>query len=297
MLREHRPYYGAFLVLLSGLLYGMIGYFGMQLFYQGFSVPAMLFWRFVVASLWMLGFGLVTRHSFQQTKHQLPMVIKMASIGAISYSGGSAFFYLAGLLIGTGPAMVIFFSFPVFVTLFAITFKKSSLNPFNIVALLMVVVGMICLNGSGEHNLNNWGIVLGLIAAFSYGVYVYYSKGSSSQVDTLWLTFFICVGCSLLFMVFTLLTQTWYYPQTYAAWRDILILGIVATAIPIQLLLNGLKYISSIKASILSVMEPVTTVVVGVLLLSERLSTLQVIGILIVLIGAIVIQFEKQEGK
>lgn len=293
MTNEQRPYYGAAMVILSGLLYGMIGYFGMQLFYQGFSVPAMLFWRFVVASVWMLGFGLITRHSFASTYQQLGQIIKMATIGAVSYSGGSAFFYLGGLLIGTGPAMVIFFSFPVFVTLFALAFKKTTINRYIVSALMMVIIGMVCLNGSGDYNLNNWGIVLGLIAAFSYGVYVYYSKGSSAKVDTLWLTFFICIGCSLLFLFFTLATRTWNYPTTYNAWRDILILGIIATAIPIQLLLNGLKYISSVKASILSVMEPVTTVVVGVLMLNEQLSSLQVIGILIVLTGAIVIQFDR----
>lgn len=290
----NRPYYGAMLVIISGLLYGMIGYFGMHLFYQGFSVPAMLFWRFLVASVWMLGFGVLTGHSFASTKQQLSKVLTMATIGSVSYAGGSAFFYLAGLIIGTGTAMVIFFSFPVFVTLFALFFKESELNRYMVIALIMVVLGMICLNGNGDYEMNNWGIILALIAAFSYGVYVYYCKTSSAKVDTLWLTLFICLGCSLLFLIFTLYTRTWFYPTTWMAWRDIFILGIAATAIPIQLLLNGLKYVSSVKASILSVMEPVTTVVLGVLLLDEHLTMLQVVGILIVLTGAIVIQFERR---
>lgn len=295
-MQTHQPDHrllGAMLVLISGLLYGMIGYFGMQLFKQGFSVSAMLFWRFLVAAGWMLLMGVVTRRSFANTGDNLWYVCKLAMVGAVSYSGGSAFFYLSSLHIGTGPAMVIFFSFPVFVTLFSLFYKQAQLNGFLISALMMVVIGMVCLNGRGEYNLDNWGIFLALIAAFSYGVYVYYSKGSAKSVDTLWLTFFICLGCAIIFLIFSLGTSTWQIPETNRAWRDILILGIVSTAIPIQLLLNGLKYISSVKASILSVMEPVTTVVAGVMLLDERLSTLQMIGILIVLSGAIIIQFEK----
>ena len=61
--RPHKDHklLGTFLVVLSGFLYGMIGYFGIQLFSQGFSVPGMLFWRFAVAAVWMLLVGLVLR--------------------------------------------------------------------------------------------------------------------------------------------------------------------------------------------------------------------------------------------
>jgi drug/metabolite transporter (DMT)-like permease len=287
---------GTFLVITSGLLYGMIGYFGMKLFAQGYSVPSMLFWRFTVATLWMLGASAIMRRkrSIQLSKAKTKLMLKLATVGSISYAGGSAFFYLASLYIGTGPGMVIFFSFPVYVVLFSLYFGRARLNAYMLISLLMVVSGLVLLNGTGGNNLNNTGILLAMIAAFSYGVYVYYSQESAKHADSLWLTLFICAGCSLIFLVFALLTHTFAIPATTQAWRDILILGIVATAIPIQLLLNGLKYISSVKASIYSVMEPLTTVVVGVLFLQESLSAMQIAGIIIILSGAITIQFEKQ---
>ncbi len=287
---------GTFLVVTSGFLYGMIGYFGMQLFHQGFTVPAMLFWRFFIAAVWMCFAVLLLRRGRRHKldKEQFKLMLELASVGALSYAGGSSFYYLSSLHIGTGPAMVIFFSFPVFVTLFSVFFKQSKMNRYVAIALLMVVSGLVLLNGSGDHNLDNFGILLGLIAAFSYAVYVYYSKRSSTKVDSLWLTLFICIGCTLVFSFFALITRSFQLPPTPQAWRDILILGIVSTAIPIQLLLNGLKYVSSVKASILSVLEAVTTVVVGVMFLNETLSGMQVMGVLIVLSGAIVIQFEKQ---
>ena len=289
--------WGTFLVFTSGLLYGMIGYFGIKLFEQGYSVPSMLFWRFLVASAWMLLVCAVLRtprRRLQRQKSRAGLMLQLAAIGSISYAGGSSFFYLSSLHIGTGPAMVIFFSFPVFVMLFSVYFKRARINRYMILSLLMVMSGLILLNGGGSHDLNIVGILLALIAAFSYGVYVYYSHHSSKQADSLPLTLYICLGCSLIFLFFSLITHTFQWPVTLRAWRDILILGVLATAIPIQLLLKGLKYISSVKASILSVMEPLTTVVVGVLLLHESLSTMQLTGIVIVLSGAIAIQFEKQ---
>jgi drug/metabolite transporter (DMT)-like permease len=255
-----------------------------------------LFWRFLTAALWMLLAVCFLRRGRKRKpdRAQVMLMLELATVGAISYAGGSCFFYLSSLRIGTGPAMVIFFSFPVFVTLFSVLFKQSKMNRYLVTALAMVMGGLVLLNGTGSHNLDNIGIGLALIASFSYAIYVYYSKRSSTKVDSLWLTLFICMGCSLIFLSFALAAHSFHIPPTVRAWRDILILGILATAIPIQLLLNGLKYISSVKASILSVLEAVTTVVVGVMFLEETLSGMQVIGILIVLSGAIVIQFEKQ---
>lgn len=288
-----RKLYGTVLVIISGVLYGMIGYFGMQLFYQGLSVPNMLFWRFFTAGCWMLLVGMLTRHSYYHLRNNMRLMLKLAAVGSVSYVGGSAFFYLASLSIGTGPAMVIFFSFPIFVTLFSLIFKQSRLNRYVLMALIMVVAGLILLNGSGEHNLNNKGILLAMIASFSYAVYVFYSKRSATAVDSHWLTLLICFGCAMVALCFALIDHSFAIPTTLQATKDILILGILATAIPIQLLLNGLKYISSVKASILSILEPVTTVIVGILFLNESLSTMQVIGVLVMLAGAIIIQFEK----
>lgn len=292
--RKDHKIFGTFLVALSGLMYGLVGYFGMQLFFEGFSVPAMLFWRFLVAALWMLLIGILTRRSFKKLASNFRVILRLASVGAVSYAGCSAFYYLSSQHIGTGPAMVIFFSFPVFVMLFSLIFKEAVINRYAMIALVMVVTGLMLLNGSGQYNLDNKGIVLALIASFSYAIYVYCSQHSSKMVDSLWLTLCICVGCSAIFLVFAYATNTFQWPDTASAWKNILVLGVLATAIPIQLLLNGLKYISSMKASILSVLEPVVTVVIGVLFLQERLEWIQVLGILVILSGALVIQFEKQ---
>lgn len=291
--RKDHKLFGTILVATSGLLYGMIGYFGMQLFYEGYSVPNMLFWRFAVASVWMLLIGLLAKGKRASFFTKLPLMLQLAAVGTVSYAGGSAFFYLSSLYIGTGAAMVIFFSYPVFVMLFSLIFKQSKMNRYMVIALVMVIGGLLLLNGSGAHNLSNMGIFLAMIASFSYGVYVYYSQHSSSRVDSHWLTLLLCVGCSAIFLSFAVGTHTFAFPASLVAWKYILILGILATAIPIQLLLNGLKYISSVKASILSVLEPVTTVIIGVLFLGENLSAMQLVGILTMLSGAMVIQFEK----
>ena len=64
-------------------------------------------------------------------------------------------------------------------------------------------------------------------------------------------------------------------------------IGVVATVIPILLMLHSLKYISSEKASLLSVLEPVFVVIFGVLLLGETLKPIHALGVVFVLAGAL----------
>lgn len=288
---ENSKLRGTVMVALSGMLYGLLGYFGIQLINQGLSVPNMLFWRFFIATVWMLGLSVI---SGQRTDARLGRhTILLGAIGAICYIGGSAFYYLSAIHIGTGPAMVLMYSFPIFVVFLAMLFDSWQLNRYTSLALVLVFTGLVLLSGRGDHTLDVIGVVFGLLSALCYGCYVYYSQSSSKKVNTRILTFLVCLGCTVAFFILSLVTHSLILPNTMQSWIDIFILAIVATAIPIQLLLNGLKYISHIKASILSMLEPAVTVLIGVAFLNEHLARLQILGIGIIVLGAVAIQFEE----
>lgn len=286
---------GTLLVALSGMLYGIMAYFGVQLFHQHMTVETMLFWRFLVAMLWMIIPVFILKKSEMESQISRTAMLKIIVFAAITYSGSSAFYFLACQHIGTGVAMVIFFSYPIFVTFLAWFLSKWKISKTTLLSLFAVLLGLILLKGKGENTLNILGIALGMIAALFYAVYVYGSQHTTKVVDSKLLTLLICMGNSFIFLVYSYCTGTFFIPHTFHAWIDILALGILATALPIQLLLDGLKYISPIKASILSVLEPLVTIVIGLWLLNESISFVQSLGMVIVLMGAILIQFEKSQ--
>ncbi len=284
---------GTLLVALSGILYGIVGYCGTMLFQEHFSVPAMLFWRFVIASIWMGATCYLQRKRLSIPVKHPGNLLKAVIFSAIFYSGASAFYFLASEHIGTGAAMVIYFSFPVFVILFSWLLSEWKMNKAAFLSLTGVVAGLILLKGNGETTLNFVGILLGLISALFYGCYVFNGQHTTHVTDTRLLTLLICIGNAIIFLALTCYTHTWILPTTTKAWVNILAIGIISTALPIQLLLDGLKFISSVKASILSVFEPVVVVILGVALLDEAISGVQLIGMIVILTGAILIQFER----
>jgi drug/metabolite transporter (DMT)-like permease len=287
----NKQWYGAALVALSGMLYGLIGYCGTKLFQAHFSISAMLFWRFFIALIWSAAGSFFLKKNLAITV-STRKIIKILLLGGLTYSTGTAFYFASTHYIGTGIAMVIFFSFPVFVTLFA-WLSGWKMNKYAFASLLAVMLGLVLLKGQGNQSLNWLGVLMALGSAFFYALYIYSSQYSAKFVDSRLLTLLICLGNSLVFFIVACYTKTFLLPTTLHAWIYILTIGIVATALPIQLLLDGLKYISPVKASILSVLEPVVTMIVGMCLLHETISVEQTIGIMVVLLGAMVIQFEK----
>lgn len=292
ILSINRQWYGTVLVVLSGMLYGIIGYCGTHLFEDQFTIPAMLFWRFGIAALWMVMSNLFSKQKFFVQVLSRDVLLTML-FAAITYSSASAFYFLAARHIGTGLAMVIFFSFPVFVTLFAWVLSGWRMNKYAFLSLVAVMIGLSLLKGNAHDALNLLGILAAITAAFLYAVYVYGSQFSAKKMDSRLLTLLICLGNAFIFLLITCSTKTFIWPTTWHSWLFILTIGIIATALPIQFLLDGLKQVSPIKASILSVLEPVVTLLIGTGLLHETISFAQTLGVMIVLVGAILIQFEK----
>lgn len=286
---------GALLVAFSGLLYGFMAFFGTELISINLTVTTMLFWRFFVAMIWVLVSAAWQKKKIFRDPPNHSTLLQIILLGGASYSLGSLFFFLASKYTGTGVAMVIFFCFPVFVTLFSWVTTSWRMNIHAAMSLIAIIAGLMLLKGHGSHRLSLTGIIFAILAGISYAIYVIYSKNNIKNIDSNLLTFLVCLGNTLIFFVLSCATKSFYIPHTLHAWFYISALGIVATAIPIQLLLDGIKHISPIKASILSVLEPVVTLLVGVTLLNESMSGVQAAGIMIILFGAILIQFERQK--
>lgn len=286
---------GSMLVALSGALFGCMGFFGTKILRLGFSVEGMLFWRFLVATIWIA--PSVIRESQQYRIHTAKTrhpshYFKIFMFSALSYSGASAFYFLSTFYIGTGLAMVLFYAFPIVVALFAWLFDGWRFTKPAMLSLMALVTGLMLLKGQGEFALNTTGIGFAAMAAACFAAYVYGSQHTSKQWSANQLTLFVCLGNTLLFLLWSGYTASFKVPNTMDAWVYCLAIGIIATALPIQLLLYGLKSVSSVKASILSSFEPVVTLVLGVILLHEVVSVMQLVGIGMILLSTMVIQFE-----
>src|SRR3972149_1991557 len=273
---------GVLYAVSSGLCYGLLGYFGISLMNSGLSISNMLFWRFTIATLFMCVI-LIPKYKtiFNSYKKNLLFIV----YGIVFYTSSAMFYFMSSKHIGSGLAMVIFFTYPAIVMMFNVLFHKMVLRNTYYISFFIIIIGMICLANANKLTFNILGISLGILAAFLYACYILASKRThiAPSISTLMVSLGSMISCLIASYVY----DTFNIPNGFNEWFNIVGMGTLCTAIPKLFFLQALKYISSEQASMLSVFEPVAVLIFGVILLGEKISIIQIAGAIIILSGAI----------
>lgn len=283
---------GTWYAILSGLFYALLGYFGIRLLDTGLPPIAISFWRFFIAFLFLLLVFII------KSKDQLPSFKRCLSIiftGGLFYSIPGILFLISSRHIGTGQAMVIFFIFPIFVMALNWMFLKQPIKSSYFISFTVTLCGLLLLVDMQRLSFNFIGIGLNVIAALSYALYIFTSKDKKDKiknVSPLLSSLLVAFGCTVNCGALALITDSFAWPVEASQWVNMLGLGIVCSALPILFLFGALKLISSAKASLLSVLEPVFGVTFGVFLLDETLSFRAFFGIALILLGTLFITID-----
>lgn len=278
---------GAWLAITSGLLDGLLGYFGINLMHSGMTISNLSFWRFLASIIFLLIVMMIKRPKKLGTRRDLlPIFIN----GAIFYALPAFFFFMASRLIGTGQAMVIFFTYPAFVMVLNWWFLGQKILPFYFVSFAIIFSGLSLLIDVGEVSFDLLGIGYSLLASLSYAVYVF--LGKKAKASPLSSTFMVSLGSAITFLAWTMLDGSFSVPSTSTQWINVVAIGILCSSLPILMLLEALKYLTADKASVLSVTEPISTILLGVLFLGEILHVNTIVGICLILLGALSITMD-----
>jgi len=79
-------------------------------------------------------------------------------------------------------------------------------------------------------------------------------------------------------------------PTGAGGWAVGVAIAVIPTMVAISLFMAGLPRVGASRAALLSTVEPVVTVVLAAILLGERLSPIQAVGGLLVVLAVVVVQ-------
>lgn len=288
--KEHR---GSFFAITSGFLYGFVGYFGLSVMQASISVTNMLFWRFFISSIVI---GLIMLPKIKHIQSSFRELLIAFINGAIFYALSTMLYFIACPYIGSGLAMVIFFTYPAMVMLLNYFLYGQKIPPIYYYAVVIILMGLCFFIDRHEMKFDLVGIFLAITSGLLYASYIISSKKISTLSPHL-STLMVCLGCMFTCLILSLMNQSLIVPNTGAIWFNLFGISVISTTIPILLLLFSLNYISSEKAAVLSVLEPVFVLIFGVTLLGEPIKSNYIIGVVIVLSGALLTLFSTQRMK
>ena len=277
---------GALYAITSGLCYSLLGYFGVTIMQAGSSVFNMLFWRFLISALFVL---ILLIPKYKTILQSPKSILKVLISGMAFYGTSSIAFFMSSCYIGTGLAMIIFFIYPAIVMIVNIVFYKAPFSKIYCVAFLIIIIGLTLLVDMQDFALDIIGVGLGIATAIFYAIYMVMSE--KVEVHPILSTLMVSIGCMITCFISSLVDSSFSVPSGLNNWFNIIGIGLICTAVPILLLLQALKYIDAEKASTLSVLEPVFVLILGIILLDEKVTSTQILGTIIVLSGALMVLF------
>lgn len=193
-------------------------------------------------------------------------------------------------LMNVSLATLTYYTAPVLVLVLAPFVLKERQNSLAYVGMLVVVVGMLLVVGTdfGEGGVTVTGLVVGLGSAVFYAMLMLVNK-KISGVSGLNLTFIEIIIAAVILLPYVFATSGGVpLPTDARGIFALLFLCTVNTGFACWLYFSSMNRLPAKAVALMGYFDPVSALVFSAVFLDERLSTVQFIGAVLVLAGALV---------
>jgi drug/metabolite transporter (DMT)-like permease len=297
MTMEYRKKYilGILLTVLSSLFFGMLGYFNTLAEVAGLQFAERLFYRFLSAAICIF---IVIEIRGGNLRIPRSAVFKLIVGSVFFQSFTSAFLYMAYDLVGTGFTTVLHFTYPILVLILSVVKDKERPGRPQIWGTFIALIGLFLIIGPTNTS-NIKGTLIALASALTYTLYIrFLSDEHIKKIDSF----------TLMFYIFLISAAFWFLPalkeginrhvilDMRGAVVSMIGLSLLGTTVAASLFNYCVRLIGGRMTSILSIFEPVSSVVIGLIALGESLTKGFGFGMIAIFTGIILVTaFEKQK--
>lgn len=269
------------MVLVAAACFGTLAIFGKLAEARGLNVTTLLTYRFLLGAALVWGGLAVSGRA-----RVLPTRERRIALGlGIIYASFSGLFFWGLQYVSAGVAGIVFYTYPITVYAIAASLLGESLTRYKIGALVLALFGVGLIVGVDTADVNTFGALLVLLGALGYAIYIAGNRAALASIEADLLTGTAMIATAVLFVAFGLVSGRLTVPAGTEQVLVVVGIAVVGTAIPILLYVRGLDRIPASNASILSTIEPVVTVVLGIAILGEHLTLPVVAGGVCVLVS------------
>ncbi len=270
------------LVLLSTLGFGSIAMFAKIAYAAGVSPSLLLALRFLLAGAFLAPVVWLKRIPMPRGRVLAGFIL----MGAL-YTAQSQSYFTALMYASSGLVALLLYIYPILVTALALLLGWERLNRRTLTLLALATAGLAITLG-GKLQGQPLGIGLGLLAAAVYAVYILLGNQLTRDTHPLAATL-VVLGIAAIGNGAFAIAGGSRLPHSASAWLAIAAIALFSTVLAIAAFLTGIKRIGAAQASIISTLEPVITLILGVALLDESISVSQLIGGTLVLTAVILL--------
>ena len=294
-MKKSAKVFGTICGILAAVCYGTNPLGALKLYAQGMQTSSVLFYRFGLAWV-ILAVVMIIRALPRKGRRVETLRVTRKEFGVLSALGvlfifSSLTLYLSFHVMDAGVASTILFTYPVMTAAIMALFFHEKTNWITISSIVLSFIGVALLYwGDGTAKLPIGGVVLVLISALTYAVYIIVVNRSQLKMSSFKINFYVLFYCALGMLVYSFLAgEPLTLPQNATSWFYVGWLAVVPAIMALTLMVYAAKLVGSTATAILGALEPLTAVLIGVFVFGEDFSLNLLIGIVLILVAVTMI--------
>ena len=288
---------GFFVILLSGALWGTMGFFVRHLIALGLDQIQIIFMKMLIGMICISAFLLVKDRSL--LKIRLKDWWIFAGCGIVSMLGSNFCYYKAMEYTTLAVAVVILYIAPAVAMLVSALIFKEKVTPAKLAALFIIFGGCVCAGGlfSGQQTVTMVGLLLAIGSGLFFGLNGIFSRFAVdhhySPYTTALYNMFFCFLGTLPFMDFSGLIGAVSGQMMLHSCG----LGILCAAIPYVIYTVGLRYIDPGEAAMLATSELIVASLISVIVFKEPFTMWLLIGTVLIIGGICLMNYSPKKSR
>lgn len=277
---------GLLMVVISGLVFGIMPSTVSYCYSQGANPTILLVLRFLCIVVMLFPSILKAKNSFQLFRRYWWKFLLISCASAVTpLLLFNAYQYLA-----TGIVTTLHFMYPVVVALICLFFFRDRLSKIKLLCLALCLGGMLTLLDMSQ-GLNPIGVTMALISSVTYSLYIVgLDKFKLDGMSGTQVLFFV-EGINLILIggIYGTLTGTLAVSISLSGWVMAVASNLVIGLCGHMFFLLGVRYTGAQTAAIASTLEPITSIFIGILFMSEPCSLRTAAGAVMILAAVILL--------
>lgn len=272
--------------ILSAVIYGCMPIMAKYIYAEGVTPMTLVLLRNALALPSLALLSIIQKKTLKRPVRQiLPLGIP-ALFGCVLTP---VLLFSSYVYIASGIATVFHFVYPCLVLLIGLLFLRKKASPAVIVSVVMCLAGVL-LFYDPTAALSPMGTALALGSAIAFAIYVVLlPRFQNAEFSGFSFCFYIALWSSVIMLILCICTGQLSLPTSLLGWGLCIVFATSVTTGAVVLFQQGSLLIGGEKASILSALEPITGVVIGITFLHESAKPAVLIGSALVVASGVLI--------
>ncbi|MCR4859001.1 MAG: DMT family transporter [Bacteroidales bacterium] len=292
---KNRKFIGTLAGIAAAVCYGTNPLGALKLYATGMQTNSVLFYRFGLAWVIIAIVMFFKKENFKVTRQEFRVLTGLGLLFIVS----SLTLYLSFHYMAAGVASTILFTYPVMTAVIMALFFHERVTLATLLSLLLSGAGVVLLywSDNGEA-LSTIGVLLVLASALSYALYIILMNKGNLQMSSIKINFYVLLYCALGMVVYSLVVGLpLTLPRGAVSWFYVGWLALVPGIFALVLMVYAAKYVGSTATAILGALEPLTAVLIGLLVFNEPFTAYLAIGIVLILAAVMIIAVAQQKKQ